>query len=263
MTMTFNLLSYDLGDFLSQWYGILLFALIDVAIGITIIAILYKYFFKALFDFIFGFLASVVTLPLALVLGIISKRHSKKNPAYNNRVFVKKKLIGKKGKPFNVYAFKVAEDEKGVPSDKYSAFLRKSGLEHLPQIYNLALLHYSIVGVKALTPLDEKFVTEEDYPRFNVRPGFINPLYDYEKEGTESLSYEEMFFCDKQYAKTISLFKDVKILLLAAVSAIRGDKRDLYGEAAQDEYGKLLLQKGEISREDYDRALQEEGVKGV
>jgi lipopolysaccharide/colanic/teichoic acid biosynthesis glycosyltransferase len=244
----------DAGDFLSSWIGVLIFVLVDVAIAVAIVALLYKYFFKYLFDFLIALAGSVITSPLALVVIILSKRHIIKTNEYTT-VFNKTTVAGKGGKKVVLHSFTVCSAVTGELTE-LGAFLRKSRIENLPRLYDMLICRLALVGVKPLSLVDEKFVAEEDYGRFSVRPGFLNPLYIYPSD-EEQKTYEEMFDSDKAYVAKIGLFTDVHVIVSALLGKIRGEKRDIYGETREKEYSKVLLERGEISLGDYEEALND------
>jgi lipopolysaccharide/colanic/teichoic acid biosynthesis glycosyltransferase len=250
-----NLLSSGVGDFLSSWIGVLIFVLVDVLIAVAIIAIMYKYVFKYLFDFVIALIGSIITSPLALVVIILSKRHIIKTNEYTT-VFSKTVVAGKGGKKVTLHSFTVCSELTGEIT-KLGAFLRKTRIENLPRLYDMLFFKLALVGVKPLSAVDEQFVAEEDYIRFSVRPGLINPLYIYPTEEGRKRTYDDMFNSDKTYAENVGLFTDLRVLLIAAIGKIRGEKRDIYGEVKEKEYAPLLLERGEISLGDYEEAVRE------
>jgi lipopolysaccharide/colanic/teichoic acid biosynthesis glycosyltransferase len=250
-----NLLSSGMGDFLSSWIGVLIFVLVDVVIAVAIVAVLYKYIFKYLFDFVIALVGSIVTLPLSLVIIIWSKAHIIKTNEYA-AVFTKTEAAGKDGKKIVLHSFTVNSGLTGELT-KLGGFLRRTGIENLPRLYDVLLFKLALVGVKPLSVADEQFVAEEDYVRFSVRPGLLNPLYIYPTEEGKKRTYEDMFDSDKTYKKRVGLFTDLRIIFAFLLGKIRGDKRDIYGEVKETEYSRLLLERGEISVADYEEAIKE------
>ena len=244
------LLAADLGDFLSQWYGILLFALIDAAIAVVIVAVTYRWVFKYVFDFLSGLVAAVVTSPIWLTVIVLSRRHIIKTKEYAH-VFARRTAIGRNGKKITLHSFTVRRDDGEYT--RLGEFLHKTGIERLT-------LRVSLVGVRPLSAVDEKFVSGEDYARFAARPGFVNPLVLY-TDGKKEISYEAMFDADKRYvSEKYAFFIDVAVLVTLLVRKIRGEKTALKGEIAEKGYAEALLARGEIAPEDYAAACAEEGV---
>ncbi len=251
------LLAADLGDFLSQWYGILLFALIDAAIAVVIVAVTYRWVFKYVFDFLSGLVAAVVTSPIWLTVIVLSRRHIIKTKEYAH-VFARRTAIGRNGKKITLHSFTVRRDDGEYT--RLGEFLHKTGIERLPAVFDLLTLRVSLVGVRPLSAVDEKFVSGEDYARFAARPGFVNPLVLY-TDGKKEISYEAMFDADKRYvSEKYAFFIDVAVLVTLLVRKIRGEKTALKGEIAEKGYAEALLARGEIAPEDYAAACAEEGV---
>lgn len=250
-----NLLAFDAGDFFSAWYGILFLVVLYSTAFLLLATLAYRPVFKSLFGFLAGLVASVLTLPVALVIIIASGAHIIKTNEYPS-VFTVREVAGKDGKKIALHSFTVSANLTGELTS-LGKFLRRTGLEKLPRVYDLLLLRVSLVGVKPLSLADEKFVEEEDYERFAAKPGIFNPLLTYDKTGDE-LTYEEMFFSDKQYVEKIGLWKDISILFTAFLRKIRGEKGNIFGEAADADYCDVLLSRGEIDRALYDEAHLEE-----
>lgn len=247
-----NLLAFDAGDFFAAWYGVLTLVILYTAAFVMLVTLAYRPFFKNFFDFLLGLVASVVTLPVSLVIIIVSGVHIIKTNEYAS-VFTVRYVAGKNGKKTGLHTFTVQANLTGELTE-LGRFLRRTGLEKLPLVYDLLLLRVSLVGVKPVSLADEKFVSEEDYRRFGAKIGIFNPLLIYDKTSEEELTYEEMFFSDGLYAEKIGLFKDISILFTAFLRRIRGEKENLFGEAAEREYCDVLLERGEIDREVYNLA---------
>lgn len=253
-----GLLASDLADFLSSWYGILIFVLIDIAVALLIIVVLYRWFFKYFFDFIIGLLATAVTSPVWLVTAIVSKVNIVRTNEYQ-KVFTTRLVAGKGGKTIRLHSFTVVDGVNGELTN-IGKVLRDTHIEKLPAVFDLLSMRMSIVGVKPLSITDEKFIYDVDYDRFAARPGYVNPLVT-AGDNTPEPTYEDMFHSDKTYAAKCGFFRDIGILLTALVHKIRGDKRRVLGEATDKDYVDVLLERGEISQETYDEARAEEAAE--
>lgn len=253
-----GLLASDLADFLSSWYGILIFVLIDIAVALLIVVVLYRWFFKYFFDFIIGLLAAAVTSPVWLITAIVSKVNIIKTNEYQ-KVFTTRLVAGKGGKTIRLHSFTVVDGVNGELT-KIGKVLRDTRIEKIPAVFDLLSMRMSIVGVKPLSITDEKFIYDVDYDRFAARPGYVNPLVT-AGDNTPEPTYEDMFHSDKTYAAKCGFFRDIGILLTALVHKIRGDKRRVLGEATDKDYVDVLLERGEISQETYDEARAEEAAE--
>ena len=250
-----DLLVFDPGDFFSAWYGILTLIVLYSTAFFVFAALGYKAFFKNFFDFLFGLIASVVTLPLSLAIIIVSGVHIIKTNEYPS-VFTTRYVAGKNGRKVALHTFTVTANLTGEAT-ALGGLLRRTGLEKLPVVYDLMLLKTSFVGVKPLSLTDEKFVSEEQYGRFDAKNGIFNPVVIYDGEKGDNATYEDMFDSDASYASKIGLFTDIRVLAATFLRRVRGEKDNLLGEAAEKEYCEALLERGEIDREVYDLARAE------
>lgn len=248
-----SILASDFADFLTNWYGILLFVLIDVAVALLIVVVTYRWFFKYFFDWIFAFCAAVVTSPVWLTVAAASKVHIIKTNEYAS-VLTTRFVAGKNGRTVALHSFTVTDAIDGNLT-KLGKFLKKTGIEKLPALFDVLTFRTSFVGVKPLSVTDEKFIAEQDYDRFSARPGYVNPLLT---TTDNEATYEEMFQSDKRYAEKGGFFTDVRIIFTALVRKIRGESNALRGEIAEKDYANVLLERGEITEEDYAEARAEE-----
>lgn len=249
-----DILASNASNFFSESYALTVFICIDVILAFIIMVVAYRWVFKYVFDFLVGFLISLVTLPVWLTVAIISKVHIIRKNEYAS-IFTYRYVAGKKGKPVKIYSFTVLNSLSGELT-KLGKFLRKTRIEKLPAVFSLLSLRISIVGVSPLSLIDEKFISEEDYVRFSVRPGFISPLSSM-SESAQTFTYEDMFALDKRYVEKYGFFGDLRILLMPFINKIRGEKKDVFGEISQKTYAQVLLERGEITDEDYAEACEE------
>ncbi len=247
-----------MSEFLGSWYGVLAIVTLDLLLLFVIALVSYRWFFKYFADFLCGLVATIVTLPVWLPVAIISKVHILRTNEYQT-VFTRRYIAGMGGRKVPLLSFTVTDGLNGELT-KLGAFLRKTGIEKLPVVFDILFLKLSIIGIKPLSTVDEKFIAEEDYDRFSARPGFINPLLTAEIKDGET-TYEDMFESDKRYAEKCSLFTDLSILFTLILQKIRGEKRDIFGEIKEKTYPEVLLERGVITQEDYAAACAEEEVK--
>ena len=116
------------------------------------------------FDFIFSLIGLVLLCPIVIVLLIIGYFDT------GSPVFCQER-VGKNKQPFNLYKFRSMHvDTKSVATHlanysavtKYGAFLRKSKLDELPQLWNVLLGDMSLVGPRPNLFNQEDLIHERD-----------------------------------------------------------------------------------------------------
>ena len=191
---------------------------------------MYKHFFKRLFDFIGALLVLPFVLIIILILAPIIY-FTDKGPIFYNAP-----RTGKFCRQFKMYklrsmyvdspdlrnadgsTFTSDEDSRVTPIGR---FMRKTSLDEFPQFLNVLLGDMSFVGPRPTLGSDSLIyedLKEGDYKmRYTVKPGITGYAQAYFRN---SISQEEKFRYDAEYAKNISLWLDVKILFATAFSVI-------------------------------------------
>ena len=163
----------------------------------------------------------IVLSPLLLVLAILVKVTSK------GPIIFKQERVGLHNKKFNMYKFRSmkvqteAEERKGwtVKNDprvtRIGAFMRKTSLDELPQLWNIFVGDMSIVGPRPERPqFVEKF--KEEIPRYmikhQVRPGLTGWAQVNGYRGDTSI--RRRIECDLYYIENWSMILDVKIMFM-------------------------------------------------
>lgn len=238
-------------EFLSHWYGVLVFVLFDLAVLTAVIAITYRWLFKRIFDIFGSILAIVVTSPILLVAYIRGK-NMQAACGEPKKLLKRIARVGKKAKPIRLTEF-ACEDDEGNTLGEYGEWLKRTGIYKLPRLFDVFCGRLSFVGVKPLSLADAEFVAEENEDRFTVRAGLINPLV---LKNDEKVTYEEMFRSDDNYAEKYSFFKDIKIFFTWAILSIRGEKKKYLGQTETHSYADELKDAGEITQADYDSVME-------
>lgn len=175
---------------------------------------------KRVFDRVVGALLLLPGLPLMAVIAVLIKTDSPGPVIYTQE------RVGKDGKPFIAYKFRsmrinaeadtgpvfTSRDDPRVT--KTGRFLRRTGLDELPQIFNVLKGEMSLVGPRPERP---HFVTQfnQEVPgyaeRHAVAPGITGwaQLNDLRQD----TSIEQRAIYDSYYVDNWSLSFDLKILL--------------------------------------------------
>jgi lipopolysaccharide/colanic/teichoic acid biosynthesis glycosyltransferase len=102
-------------------------------------------------------------------------------------------------------------DVKGDPRViRFGRLLRASGLDELPQIFNVLRGEMSLVGPRPCTPYEFEQYLPWQKERFNAMPGLTGL---WQVSGKNRTTFNEMIRLDIQYARTASLGLDLKIIL--------------------------------------------------
>jgi lipopolysaccharide/colanic/teichoic acid biosynthesis glycosyltransferase len=87
---------------------------------------------------------------------------------------------------------------------------RATGLDELPQIFNIIRGEMSLVGPRPCTPREFELYRPEHRERVNAPPGLTG---NWQVNGKNKTTFNEMIQLDIDYARTMSLAGDVRIIL--------------------------------------------------
>ncbi len=151
----------------------------------------------------------------------------------DGEVLFKQRRIGKMGKVFECYKFRTMY--KDAPDDRPSsdfadahkyitrvgAFLRKTSLDELPQLFNVLKGDMSIVGPRPLI-IAEREMHEKRMKNgvYSLRPGITGLS---QVSGRDRVSDADKIRLDTQYAHSVSLLADVRIVGMTFGRVLRGD----------------------------------------
>jgi exopolysaccharide biosynthesis polyprenyl glycosylphosphotransferase len=185
-------------------------------------------------------LTAIILLSPVLLLAALAVKLTSQGPIF----FVQKRL-GLNKRMFNIYKFRtmvmdaearlkelehlneadgaVFKIKKDPRITVVGAFLRKTSIDELPQLFNVLKGEMSLVGPRPLQVRDyELFEThcgDWQRKRFSVRPG-ITCLWQI--MGRSSTTFERWMELDLQYIRTWSLWLDLEILAKTVPAVLRG-----------------------------------------
>jgi len=171
---------------------------------------------KRIFDILFSLIAIAFLLPLFLIFAILIKIDSK------GPIFFKGERIGKNEKPFFPFKFRTMADgainyglgvtvsENDERITRVGKFLRKWGIDELPQLLNVLKGEMSLVGPRPTLRYQVEKYNDFEKKRLLLKPGIVGWALIH---GRNSLSWEERIKYDVWYVENWSLWLDIVIIL--------------------------------------------------
>ncbi|WP_234119277.1 sugar transferase [Clostridium hydrogenum] len=191
---------------------------------------------KRFFDFILSLIGIIILSPVLLIVFIAIKLDSK-GPALFKQI-----RVGKDEKEFKIYKFRTmivnAEKKRELELDpenldkfvfqsksdnritKVGAFLRKTSLDELPQLFNVLIGNMSLVGPRPEIPDVVKFYPESYKQRLKVVPGITGLA---QVSGRGEIELGKTIGYDLTYIKNFSVLYDLKILVKTFVAVFKHD----------------------------------------
>ena len=179
---------------------------------------------KAVEDFVLASLILLVISPLLLIIALAIKLDSK------GPVFFRQARKGWSGKIFHIWKFRsmyVHQPQEGVVQQatkndprvtRVGAFLRRTSLDELPQIFNVLKGEMSLVGPRPhAVQHDEEYSKRIDsyFARHNIKPGItgLAQVRGLRGETKEIGRMQERIEADIEYINNWSLWLDLTIIL--------------------------------------------------
>ena len=199
--------------------------------------------------------------PVLLILIVLGAVKMKGNP------FFTQLRPGKDEKIFKLIKFRsmtCETDEEGnlLPDaqrmTRYGQLLRASSLDELPELLNILKGDMALVGPRPQLVRDMVFMTEDQRRRHRIRPGLTGLA---QVSGRNNITWEQKLQYDLTYLDSgITLFGDIKILLMTVFKVFKREDIVREGTVSDMDFGDWLLQKGDVTKEEYD-LRQEEAKK--
>ncbi|AER19651.1 sugar transferase [Streptococcus suis] len=182
---------------------------------------------KRILAIIISGIAIVVLSPILLLIALAIKLDSR------GPVLFKQKRVGKNKSYFMIYKFRSMYVD--APSDmpthllkdptamitKVGAFLRKTSLDELPQLFNIFKGEMAIVGPRPALWNQYDLIEERDkYGANDIRPGLTGWA---QINGRDELEIDEKSKLDGYYVQNMSLGLDIKCFLGTFLSVARSE----------------------------------------
>jgi len=191
---------------------------------------------KRIFDFLGALIEVVILSPLFGIVAILIKLDSK------GPVFFRHERIGENGKSFCPFKFRtmkegaikeglgynIAEDDERIT--RMGKFLRKWGIDELPQLVNVLMGEMSLVGPRPTFRYQVEKYSDFQKKRLLVRPGITGWALIH---GRNLLSWEERIKYDVWYVENWSLWLDFKILFKTIKIVLL--KKGIYGKGGTND----------------------------
>lgn len=193
-------------------------------------------FIKRVFDIFFSVLALIVLCPLFIIISVVIMIHDR-----NLKPFFIQNRCGRNGKQFKFYkfrtmcvdaeskleqlqeknemdgpVFKITEDPRIT---KIGKVLRATGIDELPQLWNILKGDMSFVGPRPPIPKEVEQYSDTDRLRLLVKPGLT--CYWQVQPKRNSISFEKWMELDRKYIQQRSFWVDIKLILKTAVSVFK------------------------------------------
>lgn len=171
-------------------------------------------------------------------------------------------LVDKDGREtvFKMYKFRTMTDERDengelLPDDvrltKFGAWLRKTSLDELAEVFNILNGTMSVIGPRPQLVRDMTFMTKEQRMRHTAKPGLSGLA---QVNGRNAITWEDKLEWDKKYIRKVGFKEDVRIILETVKKAfIKQEGISQDNMATAEDFGDYLLKNKKITSEEYDK----------
>lgn len=189
-----------------------------------------RYFYvKSIAGMIVGLVGLIVLSPVLLIIALAIKIED----GIHAPIIFSQKRVGVNGKHFKLYKFRSMKMD--TPRDtathllrnpekyitKVGKFLRKSSLDELPQLVNIAKGEMAVVGPRpALWNQDDLNALRESYGVHQLKPGLTGYA---QITGRDELSIQDKAEKDSYYLKNFGVKQDIYCFFGTFLPVLRGD----------------------------------------
>ena len=185
---------------------------------------MYKHFFKRLIDIVLSGVGIIVLIPFWIIIGLCIVI-SDPGP-----IFFSQRRVGKNKKLFPILKYRTmkVDTPHDVPTHllqnpeqyitKVGAFLRKTSLDELPQIFNIFVGQMSIIGPRPALWNQTDLIEERDkYGANDIRPGLTGWA---QINGRDELEIPVKAKLDGEYVQNLSFNFDCRCFLWTIFSVL-------------------------------------------
>ena len=184
---------------------------------------MYRSVIKPFFDITSSLIGLVLLLPVFIIITILLFI------ANDGKPFFFQLRPGKNGVVFKIIKFKTMNDKKDKNGNllldaarltKVGKFVRKTSLDEIPQLINVAKGDMSLVGPRPLLTNYLHLYNNFQNRRHEVKPGISGWA---QVNGRNAISWDKKFEYDVWYVDNISFILDVKIILKTILKVVKSD----------------------------------------
>lgn len=189
---------------------------------------------KMLLDYVLVSVMFIASLPLFFSIAFLIVVSS------GFPVFFKQKRIGQNGMSFTIFKFRTMTRNADKLKPKFKSlnqadgpvfkiyndprftkigrFLSRTGMDELPQFFNILKGDMSLVGPRPLPVSEARKLTKQQKVRELVKPGIISTWVTH---GSHNLRFTEWMLLDREYVKNATLATDMTVIKDALIMVIK------------------------------------------
>lgn len=185
----------------------------------------YRLIGKTMIDRFVGVIALILLMPIMLLIALTIRLTLGRNV-----LFIQSR-VGLEGKVFTCFKYRTMDPDRrtsaiaaitsdrrtGLPSSNdprhtvFGSFLRRYGLDELPQLINVVRGEMSLVGPRPeITEISLQY-NEREKLRFSIKPGLTG--YWQITRRSDAIDLRTYAYIDIEYAQNVSLLNDIRIIL--------------------------------------------------
>lgn len=195
-------------------------------------------FVKRTFDIVFALVGCIGVFILVPFIKIAFLLTGDTGP-----IFFRQRRTGRDGKEFDILKFRsmainndVHDLSKKDQCTKVGKFIRRTSIDELPQLINIAKGEMSFIGPRPWIPDYWHNMNEEQRERNSVRPGITGLA---QAMGRNGIDIFKKIGYDLEYVQNASILLDIKIIFLTIKTAVVGSGVDAGKGGISDDINSL------------------------
>ena len=181
----------------------------------------YRSFGKRLFDLAVAIPALILFAPILALTSILVRIY------LGAPLLFRQERPGRDGRLFKICKFRTMTDARDAAGNllsddvrltRFGKFLRSSSLDELPELWNVITGQMSLVGPRPLKVRYLPMYSPRQSRRHDVTPGITGWA---QVNGRNGIGWEERFELDVWYVEHMSLWLDLKILIMTVSAVFR------------------------------------------